>query len=627
MNEQIYNVIFEKLHSTTEIIPPMMKWKTVKSEEYSNLYRESIKDIFSFWQREAKFLAWYKSWDRIYSGNPPHATWFQGGRISGYHNIIGKHKNTWIWNKTAIIWEGEEHSARSITYGELDSLVNRIAYSMIQIGLKPGDWMVIYSPPLIESIAAMLAAIKIGAPFEPVFTGFGYRELAKRIRNRNPKLVFVSDGFYRRGKIVDTLQTLRNALEYAGARKNVVVFNRIGAPSLRENEILIDDFTSVNLGVEDYVANNDHPLFGLHSAYREDYKPITHPTGGFLVQVYSTSRWIGIRPRDTYFCTVWPGWITGVSYVVFGPLMIGSSVLLYDGGPDYPSWDRWWSLIEDYAVTLFLTTGGALRLFSKRSEENVRKHNLDTLKAILVTAEPLEADVWWWTYRVVGTGYSPIIDSAPGQLTGRIPVVNLYIQSEIGTFVTGNLINYTFTPIVPGSTGTPIPGFHIAVSKNNNVDYEGFGEILLLDPWPSMPIEFPPEYIAKWEKGHYRTGDYGYISHKGYIYVLGRIDGVLKTSGYRLSPGAVEKVLRETLGLNAITVPCLDNLKFMSYMLIYHGDKSEVEVREIIRQTIGAISDPAETIRVEADLLEKIKLKLNDLILPTCEKEALSNLI
>jgi len=183
-------------------------------------------------------------------------------------------------------------------------------------------------------------------------------------------------------------------------------------PPLRDSELSLQELLGYSSGsIEDYTAPSEHPLFGLHSGYSDEYSQIVYPTGGFLVQVYSTSQWIGLRPRDTYFCTVWPGWITGVSYVVFGPLMIGSTIVLYEGGPDYPSWDRWWRIIEDYAVTLFLTTSSALRILRKQGDQYVTSRNLDTLKAILVTAEPLEPDTWYWTYRVVGTGKTPVIDS------------------------------------------------------------------------------------------------------------------------------------------------------------------------------------------------------------------------
>ena len=616
MEEYFKNLSGRFINEET-VIPPSMKWKTVESEEHKLIYKKSIEDPVGFWTREAMELNWVKPWSKPIDGEPPRVVWFKDGEINAYYNIIGKHRNTYTWSKIALIWEGEEGDAKTITYSELDVLVNKIANGLKAFNIKPGDWILLYTPPLIESVAAMLASIKLGVSFEPVFTGFGFYELAKRIRNRNPGLIFTVDGFYRRGKPIDTLAVTRRAIEYIKYKGSIVVTERTNTANLKENEVSFEDFIE-NSGktIEDYIARSNHPLFGLHSGYRDDYKPITHPTGGFLVQVYSTSKWIGLRTRDTYFCTVWPGWITGISYVVFGPLMIGSTVLLYDGGIDYPNWDRWWSLIEDYAVTLFLTTSGALRILSRQGDEYVKSHNVDTLRAILVTAEPLEVDTWWWTYKVVGTGSTRIIDSDPSMNTGRIPIVNLYIQSEIGTFITGNLINYTFPPLKPGSSGPPIPGFHIGLIDNDNRIVEnGSGELALLHPWPSMPIEYSYEYVEKWSTGYYKTGDYAYITGDGYTFILGRIDNVFKVSGYRLSPGSIEDVLRKALNIDAVVYACIDETRYESPIVIYHGDVSVDQVKTVIRQYVGAIADPKIVKQVsQQEVLEaksKKFLKLN----------------
>lgn len=589
------------LLSNERIIPPLMKWKTVSTIEYRKIYEESIRDSYSFWEREALKLSWSRKWSRVVEGQPPNTKWFTGGYINAYYNIIGKHRNTWIWSKPAFIWENEEGDSRIITYSELDRLASRIASSLRSLGVKPGDWVLAYISPSIEALAFLLASIKIGAPFETVFTGFGYYELAKRIRDVNPNILLATSGFTRRGKLVDTLSTVRKAVELSGFKNPVVVIENPGTPPLRDSELSLQELLGYSSGsIEDYTAPSEHPLFGLHSGYSDEYSQIVYPTGGFLVQVYSTSQWIGLRPRDTYFCTVWPGWITGVSYVVFGPLMIGSTIVLYEGGPDYPSWDRWWRIIEDYAVTLFLTTSSALRILRKQGDQYVTSRNLDTLKAILVTAEPLEPDTWYWTYRVVGTGKTPVIDSKPDGYTGRIPVVNLYIQSEIGTFVTGNLVNYTFPPIAPGSAGTPIPGFNVGVVDSEGRELtESIGELVVRNPWPAMPIKYPVEYREKWKNGYYRTGDYAYITRDGYVYVLGRLDNIAKISGYRVSPGAIVKALRELLGIETRIYRVKDPERFESFILEYKGPVTPEEVKSTIRRAIGGIVEPKQIIKEE----------------------------
>lgn len=595
------------LLSNDRVTPPSMKWKVVDRSDYFKVYQESIENHAKFWAKESVRLQWVKAWRSVYEGTPPRVYWFTHGRLNAYFNVIGKHaNNTSTWNKPALIWEGEEGVAKIISYRELDELVNRIASSLKVLGVRPGDWILIYAPPLIESIATMLAAVKIGAPFEPVFTGFGFFELAKRILNRRPVAVFTSDGFYRRGKEINTLSIMRRALEHINYRTNVIVYERLGPAPLRDGELAFSDFIKTSYErADDFIADSNHPLFGLHSGYIEDHKPITHPTAGFLVQVFSTSNWIGIRPRDTYFCTVWPGWITGVSYVVFGPLMIGSTVVIYDGGPDYPSLDRWWGIIEDYAVTVFLTTSGALRVLSRAGNDHVLSKNIDTLRVVLVTAEPLETSTWWWTYRVVGTGKTPLITSIPEKLTGRIPVVNLYIQSEIGSFVTGNLVNYVFAPIAPGSAGLPIPGFHVeVVDEEGGTINNGFGELALMKPWPSTPLEFPIDFEVKWSKGCYRTGDFAYRSVDGYIYPLGRLDGVLKVSGYRLSPGSIADAVKRALGIEASVVKCYDDIRFEGIVILYSESLDPNSIRNAVRDYVGAIADPVAVIKVPKEELK-----------------------
>lgn len=586
--------VLEKLYSDESVVPPIMRWKYVEVREYEAVYKRSIGDVAGFWGEEAKKLVWAKPWRSVIEGIPPHVMWFVGGEISAYHNVVERHRGTWVWNKPAIIWESEQGDAEAISYESLHNLVEKLSSALKSIGIGAGDWVIFYVPPTIESIALMLASIRIGAPFEAVFTGFGFYELGNRIASRRPRLLVTTDGFYRRGRVIDTISTVRRAIEYAKHRCSTVVIERIGSVKLMESEISFDSLKSLGRErVDSFVGPSDHPLFGLHIAYEDGYKPITHGVGGYLVQTYSTSRWIGLRPHDTYFCTVWPGWITGITYVVFGPLMIGSTIVLYEGSFDYPSIDRWWDIIERYAVTLFLTTGSALRMLSRAGDQHLKAHNMDTLRAILVTAEPLEKDVWWWTYRVVGTGGTAMITSVPGSLSGRIPVLNMYIQSELATFVLGNLINYTFTPVVPGSVGRPIPGFDIdVVDEHGNSVRDSIGELVLRKPWPSMPVEAPKEFFDSWREGFYRTGDYAYMKKDFTVFVLGRRDGVMKVSGYRLSPGAVENILREKLGKNVIVVGMPDEARFEAPMIISKEGLDLKTVRNLVREYVGAISEP-----------------------------------
>ena len=591
--------ILGRLLRPERVIPPSMRWKTLKLSEYRRVYEESVRDLPGFWAREAKLLSWARWWDRTLNWRPPKATWFSGGKLDPYYNIIGRHEGTWVWDKTAIVYEAEEGWSAAVTYKELDYMVEAISCQLREHGVGPGGWVIIYSPPLIESVAAMLACIRVGAPFEPVFTGFGPGELAVRIRNRRPKAVVASDGYYRRGKLVDTASAVSEALNLAAHGPSVIVIERAGVRYSREWEPVRTRAGGGSCG-RSTIVSSDHPLFGLHPAYEDGPQPLTHATGGYLVQAYSTTRWIGLRPHDTHYCTVWPGWITGVTYLVIGPLMVGSTVLLYDGSPDYPGWDRWWSLVERYAVTILLTTGGALRILSKRQPPNTPHHNMDTLKAILVTAEPLEPEVWEWAYKVIGTGSTPLVDSVPEALTGRIPVVNMYIQSELGTFITGNLVNYTFTPIAPGSVGPPIPGFYIDVAGDNGEPLRGgVGKLVLRAPWPAYPIEAPKPFYESWSRGYYDTRDYALMDKDGYIYVLGRSDRVMKISGYRLSPGAIEGVLESHPGVRrAIVAGRPDELRFEAPVALVEGEADPSELKKLVRNKLGPIYTPSEVVVV-----------------------------
>lgn len=591
------------------IIPPSLKWKTITPEEYKKIYFESIKNPIEFWAKEAEKLLWEKKWTQTINGKPPNTIWFKNGWINPYKNIIGKHKETWVWKKTAIIWEGENYQIKAITYSELDKLASKIASAIKTLNVNTGDWIMLYTPPTIEAIATTLASIKIGAPFEHIHTAFQQWELAKRILNRKPKIIIAIDEVMRRGKPIKTLETIRKAIEKTKHKCRLIVIERSGAPNLREKEQTLEEILKQsNTEIKEYTAPSQHPLFGLHTAYEEDFKPITHGTGGYLTQVYATTKWIGIKPRDTHFCTIWPSWITGVSYMIIGPLMIGTTIITYEGAPDYPSQNRIWEIIERYAVTTLLTTPGTLKTIFKNNNKTLEKHNIDTLKTIMTTGEPIEIEVWDWTYKKIGTGKTPLINSNPKTETGRIPVLNMYIQSEIGTFATGNLIDYTLTPIKPETAGPPIPGFHIEViDENGNPTINSIGELAIKNPWPATPIQKPKEYLEKWNQEIYRTGDYAIIDNENYIKIIRRIDSVMKIHGYRISPGTIEKAIEEATGRKAIAIGTPDETRFEAPTIIV---EENIEIEKIIREWITPIATPKEIIEFkEIPWKEKSKLR------------------
>jgi acetyl-CoA synthetase len=592
----------DKYVSNEYITPPMMRYKKVSYTEYQKIYRESIDNYVSFWRREAEKLIWNKRWSIDIIGEGVYTRWFIDGEIDVYHNLIGKFKGSWAENKPALIWENEEGETRIILYSDLLKRSLVIASSLSDYDVKYGDWAIIYTPPSIEAFEIFLGLIRRGVAIEFVFTGFGYEELRKRIVNRKARHIVVQDGFIRKGRAINLLRNIAEIINKIDFVKNIFVIKRIDVSKSIDKTVLYEDLLrGSEKNSKPAIIRSIDPLIGFHSGYEDDFKKLTHSAGGYLTQVYSTSRWIGLRPRDIYFCTVWPGWVTGVSYLFFGPLMIGSTVILYEGGPDHPSWNRWWEIIERYSATIFLTTGSALRMLRRYTPQPIKDYNLDTLKAILITAEPLEKDVWNWVYRYVGTGHSPFIDSVPREFSGRIPVVNLYIQSEIGTFATGNLINYVFTELSPGSAGPPIPGFDIDVyDDNDNPVRNKIGRLIIRRPWPSIPIEASEDFIMKWSRGYYDTGDYAIMNERGYITPLGRHDNVLKISGYRISPGSIKKILEEYTK-DVVIERVKDDLRFESYKLVIskRSGLEESFIRKIVRERLGAIAEPREIIFID----------------------------
>ncbi|ACB39333.1 AMP-binding protein [Pyrobaculum neutrophilum] len=570
------------MSSGEAVVPPSLKWKTVDFSLYFKLYGESVRDVFRFWMGEAGRLVWRRPPSKAYEGG----VWFPDGELSPYENVVGRHRGSWVWDKVALVWESEEGEVRAYTYGDLDRLVGEMAGVLRGLGVGRGDWVVFYAPPTPEVVALMLAAVRIGAPFEPVFTGWGWYALARRVASRRPKAVVTVDAFPRRGRPVRVKEAVDKAVP---EEVRVLVVPRMGVGvARRRNDVLLEEVERAPW--EEAVVPSGHPLFGLHAGYPEGPRPLTHRAGGYLTQTYATTRWLGVRPRDTYFCTVLPGWITGVTYVLFGPLMVGSSVVVYEGGPDYPHWDRWWSIIERYAVTVFVTTAGALRYLSRQDPELLKRHNLDTLRLIITTAEPMEVEIWRWTYQYVGTGTAPTVDSLPEKLSGRIPVIHSFIQTEFGTFVTGPLPDYVFTPLKPGSAGPPMPGFALDVVDELGNPVRGRpGRLVAKAPWPATPAEL--EF-----SGVYDTGDLAVMDGDLYIFPMGRRDGVLKVNGYRISPGEIKEALWRALGAEAEVGKVRDPLKFEAPVVKVKGGHRAEDVRRLVREMVGPIAEPAEVV-------------------------------
>ncbi|MEM3327036.1 MAG: AMP-binding protein, partial [Thermoproteus sp.] len=557
-------------------------YKTIDVQEYVKIWRssvESLEALTRFWGDWARRLVWRTPWRDVFDGR----RWFPGGELNASVNVLDRHRGTYVWDKVGLIFETEEGNVRAYTYSQLHALVEAVAAKFRALGLGIGDYAVIYAPPLPETLASAWALARIGATFEWVFTGWGRWFLAMRLRALRPKLVVTADAFPRRGKPIRVKDNVDAALKSSGLEAKVVVVPRMGVDiSTGPNDIYLADIPDSGERGPAYVESS-YPLFALPATEAEGSEgTVLHETGGYLTQTYATTIWMGLRPRDTYFCTVLPGWITGITYVLFGPFMVGSTVVVYEGGPDYPSWDRWWEIVEKRAVTVFLTTVGALRLLSKFS--SVERYNLDTLRLVLTTAEPMEEEVWWWAYRSI-TGRAAVYDYDPKGGGGRIPVIHYYITREVGTFFAGNLPNFAFAPIKPGTSGLPFPGFALdSIGPDGTSVRNSAGRLVLRMPWPAMPLE-----SHRWRSGLFYLGDYGIIDSQMYVRVVGRDDGVLKVNGYRISPGDIKKALAEA-GVEAEVKARFDPQKFQVPLVRTRAPPEEV-IRTV-RTLVGPIAEP-----------------------------------
>lgn len=564
------------------VVPPSMKYKTIGIDEYLKIWRsstESLEALTKFWGEWGRKLVWHTPWREVFDGR----RWFPGGKLNASANVLDRHRGTFVWDKVGLLFETEEGEVRAYTYSQLHALVEDTAAKLRAIGVGVGDYAVIYAPPLPETLASAWALSRIGAAFEWVFTGWGRWFLATRLRALRPKVVVTTDAFPRRGRAIRVKDAVDAAVKSSGVEAKVVIAPRMGVDiSTGPNDLYLADIPDSGEREPAYVESS-HPLFALPATEAEGSEgTVWHETGGYLTQTYATTTWMGLRPRDTYFCTVLPGWITGITYVLFGPFAVGSTVVVYEGGPDYPHWDRWWSILERYAVTVFLTTAGALRLLSKMS--SAERYNLDMLRLILTTAEPMEEEVWWWTYKNA-TGQAAVYDYDPKGGGGRIPVIHFYITREVGTFFAGNLPNFAFAPIKPGASGLPFPGFALdSVGPDGAPVRNAVGRLVLRLPWPAMPPE-----SHRWRDDVFYLGDYGIIDSDMYVKVIGRDDDVMKVNGYRISPGDIKKALAEA-GIEAEVAARPDPQKFQ--VPLVRTRATPEEVKRAVRTLVGPIAEP-----------------------------------
>jgi acetyl-CoA synthetase len=574
-------------------------------EQYRELYRNAEEHPEEFWAGLAeREIHWFEKWTNVMEWAPPFVRWFTGGKTNVAYNCLDRHLHSPRKNKAAIIWEGEPGDQRTLTYQELYRLVCRFANVLKARGLVAGDRAILYMPMVPELPVAMLACARLGITHSVVFGGFSAEALRARIQDLGAKVVITADGGWRRGKAVGLKAIADEALQGCDVR-DVIVLRRTGLPvQMLEgrdhwwhdlDEAASEDCPAVPL-------DSEHPLYVLYtSGTTGQPKGIVHSTAGYLLQVSVTMKWVfDLREQDTYWCTADIGWVTGHSYIVYGPLAAGATTLMYEGAPDFPQFDRWWRIVERHRVNILYTSPTAIRALLRQGDQWPNSHDLSSLRLLGSVGEPINPAAWEWYYRVIGKE--------------RCPIVDTWWQTETGSILISPMPGAV--PLKPGSATLPMPGIIADV-----VDFSGKpvadgekGFLVIRRPWPSMirtilndPKRYEDQY---WRRvtGAYFTGDAARRDEDGYFWILGRVDDVINVSGHRLSTMEVESaIVRHPSVAEAAVVGRPDEITGQAVCAFVtlktgnwdHRDLGK-EISQWVAHEIGGFARPAEIRFTEA---------------------------
>ncbi len=564
--------------------------------DYQKAYKDFLADPDGFWAKMASELDWIRPWSAVKEWNYPYAKWFINAQLNITANCLDRHVNDNRRNKVALIWQGEEGRERIFTYQKLLSQVSRFANALKNIGIKKGDCVCIYMPLVPEQIIAMLACARIGAVHNVVFGGFGAAALSMRIQDAKAKAVITADISIRRGKAIQLKGIVDEAIVNSPTVEHVVVLRRRDPPvDLHEREL---DFYEMMKGMSDtcppQVMDAEDPFFILYtSGSTGKPKGIVHTCGGYMVGTYYTSKYVfDIKDNDIFWCTADPGWITGHSYITYGPLAVGATVFISELTPDYPDAGSYWKLIEEQKVTIFYTAPTAIRMFMKMGEVWPNKYNLNSLRIIGSVGEPLNPEAFEWYYHVIGKD--------------KIPILDTWWQTETGMHMITTMIG---EPMRPGFAGRPIPGIEAdVVDKDGNSVKPGTGGLLVIkSPWPSMlrtVYNDDERYRKYWEtiKGVYTVGDLAVKGKDGYIMILGRSDDIIIVAGHNIGTAEVESALVSHHAVaEAAVIGKPDTLKgnsIKAFIILRVGnnpsDNLKQDLLHHVRTTIGPIAMPHE---------------------------------
>lgn len=582
------------LHEHGKYSPGEKTIENARVKDYEKLYKESAANPEKFWEGVAGELHWFKKWDKVLDWQYPYAKWFVGAKTNITYNCLDVHMTNGNRNKVAYIWTNEAGDEKIFTYGQLYMMVGRFANGLKSLGLKEGDRVAIYMPLIIEQIVAMLACARLGIIHSVVYAGFSSAALKQRIEDSEAKVVITADVGFRRGKKIQLKAIVDEAVQGVEHVDNVIVVNRNNT-NLSGKEV---DFHSLMTGKpEDSPAaqlDSEAPLFYLYtSGSTGKPKGVVHTHGGYMVQTYYTTRVVfDVQPSDIYWCTADPGWITGHSYMIYGPLANGVTTLLFEGAPDYPDAGIWWSVVEKYRVNIFYTAPTAIRMFMKLGPTWPAKYDLSSLRLLGSVGEPINPEAWLWYYEHIGGKNCPVIDT--------------WWQTETASHVVTTLPSY---PSKPGRAGKAIPGMEVdIVDKDGNpagVNKGGF--LVIKKPWPSMMrgiYKNAEKYESYWNTipNCYLAGDVATKDDEGYIMVLGRSDDVIKVAGHRLGTAEIESSLVSHPAVaESAAIGKPDEVKGESikvFVILKHGitgdDKLKADLQNHVRHELGALAVPSE---------------------------------
>jgi acetyl-CoA synthetase len=604
MSDTTHAAEFADLLREDRNFPPTDEFRAGAVARDERIYEDAANDPEAFWARLAGELEWSRPWTKVLDWQPPHAKWFVGGQLNASVNCVDRHVRSGRRTKAAIVWEGEPGDKRTLTYFDLQREVAKFANVLKTLGTKKGDRVAIYMPLVPELAIAMLACARIGAIHSVVFGGFSAESLRDRINDAQARVLITADGGYRRGGIVPLKQVADEALAGTKSIEHVVVYQRGGGSSIPVTMQAGRDHWYHELMATASPTCSPEPMDAedmLYILYTSGTtgkpKGIVHTTGGYLVGTYATTKLVfDLRPDDVFWCTADLGWVTGHSYVVYGPLANGATVVMYEGAPDWPQKDRFWSIIEHYGVTVFYTAPTAIRAFMRWGTEWPKRHDLSSLRLLGSVGEPINPEAWIWYHQVIGDG--------------RCPIVDTWWQTETGAIMITPLP--ALTTLKPGSATRPFPGVTAEIrNERGDVVQVGGGLLAITKPWPSMlrgiygdPDRYVRQYWNKWGTGVYVTGDGAKRDADGYFWLLGRVDDVINVAGHRIGTMEVESALVDHPGVaEAAVVGKAHEIKgqaiaaFVTLKEGQHSSKQLVDdLKEHVVKKIGAIARPDDVL-------------------------------